>query len=109
MRVSTTARVERGRAAVRGRSVIVGGRRAVQLGQRGMTVGGGARGWWSASHGVGWSYSVVWCSGCGRGGRRGAGVAVRGSSVATGMAGVGAVKWRRRKKRVLHSGGWLPL
>jgi hypothetical protein len=35
-------------------------------------VGGGVRGWWSAAHGAGRSYTAVRCSGCGRGGRRGA-------------------------------------
>jgi hypothetical protein len=55
--------------------------------------GGGVRGWWSAAHGAVWSYSVARCSECGRGGRRGARVVVRGSSMMAGMAGVRAVKW----------------
>jgi hypothetical protein len=44
---------------------------------------------------------------CGRGGGRGAGAAVHGSSAAAGMAGVRAMKWQRRKKTVLHGEGWL--
>jgi hypothetical protein len=79
----------------------------MQLGRRGMTVGGGLQWWWSAASGAGWSYSVARCFGCGRGSRRGARAAVHGSSAAAGMVGVRAVKWRRRKKRVLHGGGWL--
>jgi hypothetical protein len=71
--------------------------------------GGGVRGWRSIAHGVRLSYSAARCSGRGRGGWRGAGAVVCGSSAAAGMAGVKAVKWRRRKKRVLHGGGWLPL
>jgi hypothetical protein len=68
-------------------------------------VGCGVQGWWLVAHGVGWSYSAARCSGYGRGGRRGDGAAVHDSSAAMGMVGVGAVKWRRRKKRVLHGGG----
>jgi hypothetical protein len=59
----------------------------MQLGRRGMTVGGDVRWWWSAARGVGLSYSVARCSGCGRGGQRGAGAAVHDSGYGGGQSG----------------------
>jgi hypothetical protein len=144
MTISAMVRVERGRATVRGRSAVIGGRllsrEAVQRSrdaqdggdeaERGMTwadvveVHGsgrrslvrGERRWGAVSGGGGRQLTA-------RGGRtqrrgaRGVVNVVREGLERRSMEaqrwwvwqGVGAVKWQRRKKRLLHGGGWLPL
>jgi hypothetical protein len=114
-RLSAAARVERGRAVVRGRSAVVGGRllsREAVRRSRGAQDGGdeaeggtawadvvevlgggrrslvrGERQWGAASRGGGRQLAAQ-CSGCGRGDRRGAGATVwRGSERWSGEGG----------------------